>query len=62
MRHRKRILMPLAAVCAFALVLSATAAGLYDYTDEELEGPVQPIEFSHQIHAGSAEDGDLGIP
>ena len=62
MRHRKRILIPLAAVCAFALVLSAAAAGLYDYTDEELEGPVQPIEFSHEIHAGSAEDGDLGIP
>ena len=61
MRHRKRILIPLAAVCASALVLSAAAAGLYDYTDEELEAPVQPIEFSHKIHAGSAENGDLGI-
>ena len=61
MRHRKRTLIPLAAVCAFALVLSAAAAGLYDYSDEELEAPVQPIEFSHKIHAGSAEDGDLGI-
>ena len=54
-------MIPLAAVCASALVLSAAAAGLYDYTDEELEAPVQPIEFSHKIHAGSAENGDLGI-
>jgi hypothetical protein len=52
----------LAAVCVLLLVVTATAAGLYDYTDDELAGPEQPIEFSHKIHAGSAQDGDLGIP
>ncbi len=61
MRLQKRVLMPLAAVCALALVVTAAAAGLYDYTDEELEGPEQPIQFSHKIHAGSVENGDLGI-
>ena len=62
MALRKRTLIPLAAVCVLLLVVTATAAGLYDYTDEELAGPEQPIEFSHKIHAGSAQDGDLGIP
>ncbi|MEE9278965.1 MAG: cytochrome c3 family protein [Myxococcota bacterium] len=54
-------MIPLAAVGALALVVTATAAGLYDYTDEELEGPEQPIQFSHKIHAGSVENDDLGI-
>lgn len=62
MRLQKRILIPLAGAFAVAVVVSATAAGLYDYTDEELAGPEQPIQFSHKIHAGSAADGDLGIP
>ncbi len=62
MALRKRTLIPLAAVCVLLLVVTATAAALYDYTDEELAGPEQPIEFSHKVHAGSAQDGDLGIP
>lgn len=32
-------------------VVTATAAGLYSYTDEELGGPVQPIAFSHVVHS-----------
>ena len=44
-------------VCGLLLiVVSATAAGLYDYSDDELSGPEQPIEFSHRVHAT-----DLGI-
>jgi hypothetical protein len=31
-------------------VVGAGAAGLYTYTPPELAGPVQPIEFSHQVH------------
>ena len=46
---------------AIACVLGATAlvsasSGLYSYTDDELSGPEQPVEFSHQVHAT-----DLGI-
>ncbi len=52
MRVSKRTAFPLSVVCALAVVVSAGAAGLYDYTDEELDGPEQPIEFSHQVHAG----------
>jgi hypothetical protein len=29
------------------------AAGLYTYSAAELSGPEQPIEFSHQVHAGT---------
>ncbi len=53
--------MLLCASCALAAVVTATAAGLYDYTDEELTGPEQPIEFNHQIHAGAVADGNLGM-
>ncbi len=38
------------------LLVAATAGGIYSYTDAELSGPVQPIAFSHQLHAT-----DLGI-
>ncbi len=61
MRTPKRILVFISASLALAVVVSATAAGLYDYTEEELAGPEQPIEFNHQIHAGARGDGNLGI-
>ena len=51
-----RALLPLSVLCGIAVVLSATAAGLYSYTDAELSGPEQPIAFSHRLHAT-----DLGI-
>jgi Cytochrome c7 and related cytochrome c len=59
-RKRTFIGLCLLAVCAF--VLTATAASLYEYTDEELTGPEQPIAFNHQIHAGTVADGNLEIP
>ncbi len=34
-----------------ALLVTATATGIYGYTDAELSGPEQPIAFSHQVHA-----------
>ncbi len=55
-------MIPLVAVCALGAVVTAAAAGLYDYTDAELGGPEQPIQFSHKIHSGSVEGGDLGMP
>jgi hypothetical protein len=61
MGTRRRTLIPLAVVCALGVVVTAAAAGLYDYTDAELGAPEQPIQFSHKIHAGSVEGGDLGI-
>jgi hypothetical protein len=54
MSSRSRI-PQLAAVLfgTFALVVTATGEGLYDLTDDELSGPEQPIQFSHQVHAGT---------
>ncbi len=43
----------LAIACAalgLALVASA-ASSLYQYSDDELSGPEQPIAFSHRVHA-----------
>ena len=51
----KRLAFALSVVCTLAIV-GAAGASLYEYTDEELEGPEQPIEFSHRVHAG-----ELGI-
>lgn len=62
MAPRKRTTIGICLFAACAFVLSATAASLYDYTPEELTGPVQPIAFNHQIHAGAVADNNLGIP
>jgi hypothetical protein len=59
---RKRALVGVCVLFVCAFVLTATAADLYEYTPEELTGPEQPIQFNHQIHAGAATDGNLGIP
>ena len=34
-----------------ALVVGAATGGLYEYSDDELSGPEQPIQFSHAVHA-----------
>jgi len=34
-----------------AVFATATARELYEYSDLELTGPVQPIAFSHRVHA-----------
>ncbi|MBM4334513.1 MAG: cytochrome c3 family protein [Deltaproteobacteria bacterium] len=61
MEPRKRTLIGLCLVGICASVLTATAAGLYEYTPEEQTGPEQPIAFNHEIHAGSVEAGNLGM-
>lgn len=55
MGSRNRLALSLVSTCALALVLSATAASMYEsqYSAEELDGPEQPIEFSHKVHAGN---------
>lgn len=46
----------IALVCLLsASALVSAASGLYSYTDDELSGPEQPIEFSHQVHATNLE-------
>ena len=61
MEPRKRTVIGLGLIAACAVVLTATAANLYEYTPDELTGPEQPIAFNHQIHAGAIEDGNLGM-
>jgi len=51
MRTPYRIFLSLALLCGVALIITASAAGIYSYTDAELAGPEQPIAFSHQLHA-----------
>jgi hypothetical protein len=41
------------ALVSLAAVVSAAGAALYEYTDDELSGPEQPIQFSHAVHAGT---------
>lgn len=55
MRPRARLLGIVCLVTGLTVVVTATAAGLYTYTDDELTGPEQPIEFSHAKHAGEPE-------
>jgi hypothetical protein len=49
---RSRILVSLVSLCALALAVSVAAGGIYQLSDDELAGPEQPIEFSHQVHTG----------
>lgn len=51
MPTRVRICLALTVSCGLALLMTATAAAIYSYTDAELSGPVQPIAFSHEIHS-----------
>jgi hypothetical protein len=52
----QRLLAPVAVFAVFTVaVIAAAAAGLYTYTDDELSGPEQPIEFSHAVHASKLE-------
>jgi hypothetical protein len=36
---------------SLAAGIAVGAATLYEYSDEELSGPEQPIQFSHRVHA-----------
>ena len=52
MRSRSPLALSLlTAFGALTLVVTATAAGLYQLSDAELSGPEQPIDFSHALHA-----------
>jgi len=51
----KRLIALATALCAFVAVAAGAASSLYSYTDEELAGEVQPIEFSHAVHATQLE-------
>jgi hypothetical protein len=53
MPSRTPLVLGIFLVPLFTLVLSAGGAGLYSYTTAELSGPEQPIQFSHQVHAGT---------
>ena len=55
MERPKRLYVPLALVCALLGVAAATGPRLYDLTDEEADGPEQPISFSHKLHAGAVD-------
>ena len=56
MRSRSPLALSLStAFGVLALVVTATAGGLYELSDDELSGPEQPIAFSHAVHAGSLE-------
>ncbi len=61
MGSRKRIVFAFVASLVFAGVVAAAAGGLYAYSDAELAGPEQPIQFSHAVHAGAPADGGMGI-
>jgi hypothetical protein len=52
-KPRKTIWVVLALALSGAAVAAAQGLGLYEYSDAELSGPEQPIEFSHQVHAGT---------
>jgi hypothetical protein len=51
----KRLIALGTALCALVAVAAGAATSLYSYTDEELAGEVQPIEFSHLVHATKLE-------
>lgn len=51
MRVSMRAIATFFAGLGLAAAVGAAAGGLYDYSDDELSGPEQPIEFSHQVHA-----------
>ena len=50
MRVPRRVIASSCAVFGLALMASA-ASSLYEYSDDELSGPEQPIAFSHKVHA-----------
>ncbi len=50
MRASSRAVAVICVVLSAALV-GAAGGGLYDYSDDELSGPEQPVQFSHAVHA-----------
>jgi hypothetical protein len=53
MRIPTRAVVIFCALLGTALVVGAAASSLYDYTDDELSGPEQPIQFSHAVHTSN---------
>ncbi len=51
----KRLTVLATGLCAVVAAVAVAANGLYAYTDEELSGPEQPIQFSHAVHAAELE-------
>ena len=51
----KRLGVLTAALCVLVVAAAFAGGGLYTYTDEELAGPEQPIDFSHAVHASKLE-------
>lgn len=55
MRSRSPLFALLACALLVAMVVTAGAAGLYQYSTPEQAGPQQPIEFSHAVHSGTLQ-------
>ena len=55
MGSAKRLTVLATGLCAVVAAAAVAANGLYSYTDEELSGPEQPIQFSHAVHAAKLE-------
>ena len=55
MRLSTRALAAFCVLLGTALVVGAATGGLYEYSDDELSGPEQPIQFSHAVHATKLE-------
>ncbi len=55
MKRRVGIALLCASFGCLATVVVAAAGDLYDYTDDELAGPEQPIQFSHRVHADTLQ-------
>ena len=53
MRLSKRALAATGVSIGLLAAVTAVAGALYEYTDDELSGPEQPIQFSHKLHAGN---------
>jgi hypothetical protein len=52
-RYRRGVTFALGgAILLTAGLVSAAAGGLYSLSSDESSGPVQPIDFSHALHAG----------
>jgi hypothetical protein len=51
MRVSSRAIATFCVILSTALVVGAAGGGLYTYSDDELAGPEQPLEFSHAVHS-----------
>jgi hypothetical protein len=51
MHRRVATLVLCASLTGLLAAVGGAAGDLYDYTDDEVSGPEQPIQFSHKVHA-----------